>query len=42
MSATELIGLAKSASKSLALASIETRNAVLDDLAAALRVEPEC
>jgi len=39
MSATELIGLAKSASKSLALASIETRNAVLDDLAAALRVE---
>ena len=39
MSATELIGLAKSASKSLALASIETRNAVLDDLAAALRAE---
>ena len=39
MSATELIGLAKSAAKSLALASIETRNAVLDDLAAALRAE---
>ena len=39
MSATELIGLAKSAAKSLALASIETRDAVLDDLAAALRAE---